>query len=414
MRVLIGAGYYAPEMIAIGKYNHEMATWLAARGHDVRVVAMPPHFPSWKVFPGYRSWRWSREEIDGIPVWRCPQYVPARPRGLSRMAWMISYAASSLPVMLRQAAWRPDVVIGVEPPLLAFAGARLCAWLSGARLHLHVQDLEIDAAFDLGVLRGSTARTLASALERWMMRGCDQVSTISTRMRERLLAKGVPPDKASLLRNWVTLPEAPPAGTRERVRAALGLPAGARLLLYSGNMGAKQGLEALVEMARRLAARDDVHLLLAGDGPTRPRLLALAADLPRVHFLPLQPLDRFIELLHAADVHLLPQRAAAADLVMPSKLGAMMASGQPVVAGASPGTELHDVLQDRGIAVPPEDADAFAAATLRLLDDPALAARLGAAARQYARTVLDRDAVLGAFERDLLDQRVVSGQGASA
>lgn len=107
------------------------------------------------------------------------------------------------------------------------------------------------------------------------------------------------------------------------------------------------------------------------------------------------------ELLAMADIHLLPQGADAADLVMPSKLTGMLASGRPVVATANAGTELASVVADCGLVVSPEKPKVFADAIRLLANDAALRARLGASGRAYAEAHLDRDAVLGKFEVDL-------------
>lgn len=123
--------------------------------------------------------------------------------------------------------------------------------------------------------------------------------------------------------------------------------------------------------------------------------------LANVRFLDLQPVDRLGDLLGLADIHLLPQRADAADLVMPSKLTGMLSSGRPVVAGARAETELGKVASECGIAVPPDDAKAFAAAVVSLASQPELRSELGRHARAYAETRFDRDAVLAQFERDL-------------
>ena len=108
-----------------------------------------------------------------------------------------------------------------------------------------------------------------------------------------------------------------------------------------------------------------------------------------------------MELLELAAVHLLPQVDAAADLVLPSKLANMLLSGRPVIATALAGTGLFDEVDGCGVAVPPGDAAALAAAVVRLADDPALAARLGAAARTRAAERWSREAILAEFERRL-------------
>ncbi len=150
-----------------------------------------------------------------------------------------------------------------------------------------------------------------------------------------------------------------------------------------------------------------MRFVFCGNGAGRADLEARCAGLPNVTFLDLQPLERLGDLLTCADIHLLPQRADAADLVMPSKLTGMLASGRPVVVTAHPGTEVARVVEGCGRVVPPEQADVFADAIAALADDAEQRARFGAAARRYAEENLDKDAVLRRFEAELLK---LSGQ----
>ena len=412
MRILVHGINFSPELTGIGKYTGEFAQWLAARGHEVRVVTAPPYYPQWRVADGWSRWR-HRIERHATPgpgsmtVVRCPLWVPQRPSGLRRVLHLASFVLSSFPAMLAQVAWRPQVVWVVEPALGCAPQALWVARLSGARAWLHVQDFEVDAAFDLGLLRGARRRAAALGIERWLMSRFDRVSAISERMVERLRAKGVTPQRASLFRNWVDLdaitsqPTAAQGGVnvwRER----LGVGPQQVVALYSGNMGGKQGLEVLADVARRLAARNDIIFVLCGQGPARVSLETTCVGLGNVRFLDLQPLSELDALLNMADIHLLPQRADAADLVMPSKLTGMLASGRPVIAAAHPETALAEAVRGCGAAVEPECAAAMADAIAALADDAPRRAALGAAARQRAEAQLGRDAVLRSVERDML------------
>lgn len=405
MKILIHGINFAPDLVGIPKYTSEMTGWLAEHGHEVRVVTAPPYYPAWRVPEGYRAGRykrdrWASPEGTEADVWRCPMWVPARPSGKSRLLHLASFAVSSFPVMLSQAVWRPDVVVVVEPTLFCTPGALLTALLARAKTWLHIQDLEVDAAFDMGLLPKGRVRGIALAFERWLLRRFDRVSTISEAMRDRVLAKGVKPGRVGLFPNWVNVASIAPMTQPSGFREELGLVDGTRVALYAGNLGEKQGLELLVEAAQRLRDREDLLFVIAGSGSGRQRLEALAEGLPNVTFLPLQPLERLNDLLNLADVHLLPQRADAADLVMPSKLTGMVASGRPVVATAAPETQVGKVVAGCGLVVPPGDGAAFAEAIAALVDDAERRAALGAAARSYAESDLAQEAIMARFERD--------------
>jgi colanic acid biosynthesis glycosyl transferase WcaI len=414
VKILLYGLNFSPELTGIGKYTGEMAEWLAAQGHEVRVVTAPPYYPTWRVAEGYSGARYkvqdSRDKIQGnnsggLVVYRCPLWVPARPSGLTRLLHLASFALASFPVMLRLAFWRPDVVLVVAPAFFCAPGAWLTARLCGAKAWLHIQDYEIDAAFDLGLLKGERLRRFVEAMERWLLRRFDVVSTISQRMVERAVAKGVAPERAVFFRNWVELDAiAPGAAAASRYRAELAIPEDAIVALYSGNMGAKQGLEILSEAARRCP---QVQFVFCGNGAGRADLEAQCCSLTNVRMLDLQPAERLGELLTCADIHLLPQRADAADLVMPSKLTGMLASGRPVVATAHAGTEVAKIVEGCGIVVPPEDAAAFAEAIAMLANDAGRRSALGGAGRRYAEEHLGRGTVLGKFEAELL--RLVDG-----
>jgi colanic acid biosynthesis glycosyl transferase WcaI len=420
MRILIHSINFCPEPVGVGKYTGEMASWLAARGHEVRIVTSPPHYPQWRVSPEYRAWKYSRERhpvrdnlghLSGnslpsaakMEVFRCPIWVPRSPNGLRRLFYPASFGLSSWPAMLRQIAWRPDVALLVEPTLFCSFQALLVAGLSGAKAWLHVQDFEVDAAFELGDFSSPVVRQLAHAAERFLMQRFDRVSSISGRLVERLIAKGVNASQCLLFPNWVDTSAIYPLPGPSPLRQKFGIPDQAIVALYSGNMGKKQGLELLAEASHQLAPRrPDIQFVFCGEGSYRDTFSRLAGEARNVMFLPVQPADRLNDLLNLADIHLLPQRANAADLVMPSKLTGMLASGRAVVATAGTGSQLFTVLDGRGMLTPPGNVNAFVSAVIRLADDRDLRRQLGEEARKYAIRCLQRDEILGQFELSLM------------
>ena len=405
MRILIHGINFSPELVGIGKYTGEMADWLARRGHEVRVVTAPPFNPASKIGEGYSAWRYRREESPttggsgSLTTFRCPLFVPRHPSTVKRISHLASFACTSLPVMLLQVFWRPSLVLVIEPTAFCIPAAAITAWLSGARSWLHVQDFEMDAGFAVGMLKSHRLRDLLTALEKKLLLRFNRVSTISSKMLDRLHEKGFPATRSILFPNWVDTNRIFPTGVPSPLRDELGIPPKAVVALYSGTMGRKQGLEILAAVADRLA-NNNIQFVFCGEGPFRETLASLSTQLPNVRWLPLQPIDRLNDLMNLADIHLLPQCAEIADLVMPSKLTGILASGRPVVTTASAGTQLALAVQDCGLRVPADDAAAFAAAIARLAEDPALRTQLGQNARKCAEMTLDKEKVLTLIEKE--------------
>jgi colanic acid biosynthesis glycosyl transferase WcaI len=393
VKILIYSLNFAPELTGIGRYNSEMARWLQQHGHAVRVIAAPPYYPAWAVAEPYRAWSYTVEDREGVEVLRCPIWVPSNPTGWRRIAHLASFALSSLAGLWRCLGWRPDVVLVTEPPLACAPGALAFCGISGARSWLHVQDLEIDAGFGLGFMKRPWLRKLVSRAERLVLRRFDRVTTISTGMRNVLASRVDSDQEVGLMRNWVDTDAVRPVdGSRFRVE--LGIAEGDIVCMYSGSMAAKQGLDILADVIERLRDRLDIHFVLCGTGASRAELEARVGQLPRVHFLELQPAERLAELLSTADVHLLPQRADVDGFVMPSKLCGIFASARPVVVTARPTGELAQLVAEKGVVVPPGDDEAFSNAIVSLAADPVRRHVLGLSARAYAEGVLDIDAVL--------------------
>jgi colanic acid biosynthesis glycosyl transferase WcaI len=240
-------------------------------------------------------------------------------------------------------------------------------------------------------------------------------------MLDRLRAKGVAEGRIELLPNWVDLAGIRPQNAQERgsnpYRRELGIREDQLAVMYSGSMNKKQGLELIAEAIVRRAPDPGLVWLLAGEGPSRVVLERVSAGRPDVRLLPLQPAERMNDWLNAADLHLLPQKAGAADLVLPSKLLGMLASGRPVLACSPAGSELAELAEQAGLCVQPDDPRAFLAGLEALLASPRLRREKGARGRQLAEERYGREAVLTRLEQRLWELRstavaaVAAGRG---
>ncbi|MEB3235602.1 MAG: WcaI family glycosyltransferase [Cyanobacteriota bacterium] len=419
MNVLIVSLNFAPEIVGIGRYSTGMATWLARSGHRVTVLSAPPYYPQWQIQKPYRN-GFATEQVQGLVIQRCPLFVPRTPSAVKRLLHLGTFALSVTMQLLRQLAqprdhW-PDRVIVVAPALFAAIPALLFRDLCRLRGHglgawLHIQDFELDAAFALGFLQVPQLKRIAAATESLLLRRFDGVSTLSPAMAHKLRQKQVSEGAIRLFPNWVHCADYASAPSPElhkacqAMRNELAIPAEAVIVLYAGSMGRKQGLELLAQAAIHCRDQPLIWWVFCGCGPAAEELQQACNGLAQQRFLPLQAEARYRLLMQAADLHVLPQQDGAADLVMPSKLLAMLASGRPVVATARPHTEVARVLQGDppcGLVTPPGDARGLAEAVKQLVASPALRQRLGEAARDQARSRWDHAAVLTRFEQDLV------------
>lgn len=405
MKILVYGINYSPELTGIGKYTGEMVEWMARQGHEVRVITAPPYYPQWQVGENYSAWRWKKEQ-GAATVWRCPLYVPKQPSTLKRLIHLGSFAASSFFPLLAQRSWKPDRIIGVVPTLFCTPGMRLLAKLSGAKTLLHIQDYEVDAMLGLGMAgkgKGGKVARLASRFERSGLHNVDNVSTISRSMMNKAREKGVPDDRVIFFPNWSEVSRFRDVTQAEAaaLRQQLGLPADKKIILYSGNIGEKQGLETAIEAAERLKDKP-WEFVIVGQGGGKARLEKMAAErgLSNVRFFPLQPYEALPALLKMADCHLVIQKRGAADAVLPSKLTNILAVGGNAVITAESETELGQLcLNYPGIAVcvEPESTPALVQGIEACLGLP----KFNTVAREYAERTLEKENVLSQFIADI-------------
>lgn len=407
MRILFVGINFWPEPTGIGKYSGELAAHLAAAGHQVTVITTPPYYPHWKVQPPYRGWWYTQETWHGVRAIRCPLFVPRKVTGLTRLVHLLSFAFSAMPVIVYQMFKQPDLIFNVAPTLFSANIASYALKKNRNRNWLHIQDFELDAALELGILRRLPfVERMARAWERSVYRRFGTVSTISRAMMDKLLEKGVPKDKTVYFPNWIDPSLVYPLTEENPYRSELGFSPKETVVLYSGSIGQKQGLENLIAAMRLLEPEKHIHLVICGEGPGKAGLEETARDLENVHFLPVQPVEGLNELLNLADIHALPQKAGAADLVMPSKLLGMLASGKPVIAACPKGSELYVVVNETGMVVSPEDPAEFAQAIQHLAQHKGLRESMGKRGRERVMQVYSADRIFAD-----LDHRFISVAG---
>jgi colanic acid biosynthesis glycosyl transferase WcaI len=265
-----------------------------------------------------------------------------------------------------------------------------------------VQDFEVNAFFGLMHSGGGLFKRIILFFERILLRGFDKVSTISDGMIKLAEAKGVEGQNVLKLPNWSEIQRFESVDRDKKILTSFGIDPAKNIVLYSGNMGEKQGLELVIKAAQHFRAATNIHFLLVGDGAEKQRLESMAEtyDLENVTFAPLQPYVDLPLLLASADCHLVLQKRLPNEAFFPSKLTNILAVGGNSVISADNDTSLSKLCRDYpGIAkcVEPESLSALIDGIEAVLTWP----KTNDVARNYARSNLDKDAVLARFIRDL-------------
>lgn len=384
---------YAPEPTGIAPYTAGMAEGLARTGDHVRVITGYPHYPQWRVNPGY-SGSTMTENIAGVRIRRVRHYVPAQPGLANRLLMELIFGMRAV-----ASRWgRVDAVVMVSPALFSTGLAMLKARILRVRSLIWVQDI-----YSLGVSESGTGGNVAARLlrriERSILRSASGVIVIHERFTRYLVDElGIEPEKIHVVRNW-SHTSVVTGANRSRVRRSHGWEPHETVVLHAGNMGAKQGLENVVH-ASRLADQHEssIRFVMLGHG-NRRRALQDMGENTRLQFIDPLPDGEFEDTLAAADILLVNERPGLTEMCVPSKLTSYFNTGLPVIVATDASSITAEELERAAAGVRVDAAqpqDLLNAATTLSLDG-VLSRAYGEAGRAFKERYLSEEEAVKSF-----------------
>ena len=392
----------------------ELAVDLQAKGHQVTVLTTTPHFnrdPEAELRQPFRNHRGPvlrRSDYHGIPVYHT--FMPRKGKSilLRLLGWTGFHLISAVAGMTTVS--RPDVIIAPSPPLTIGVFAWILGKFHGAPYIYNVQEIYPDIAVRLGALRNKRLIGLLERLERFVYRKGGKIAVIAPRMRQRLLNKGVPPEKVEVIPNFVDIEDLSPLSKdndfsrQHKIHERY-------VISYAGNMGPAQGLESFIDAAALLQSEPEIHFLMMGDGILKDSLKKRVdkLGLKNFTFLPYQPYSTMPQIYAASDICLVPQTILTGCDAIPSKVYRIMACARPVLATTDSDSDLAHLIKDAGCGgtVPPGRASDLADVIYKAFQDQARWKEMGEAGRAHVVGHYSRLAVTQQYH-DLI-QRVVNG-----
>jgi colanic acid biosynthesis glycosyl transferase WcaI len=413
--LLISYNFY-PEPTGIGKYNGEMISWFVSKGYDCTVITSYPYYPYWKVQEPYykkRFWYTVEESVDAksggsLRIYRCPQYVPANPSGVKRIILDLTFLFSAaMPLLGLLFSKKIDYVLTIAPSFQVGLLGVLFRKFQRSKFLYHIQDLQIEAAQDLKMIKSQKVINLLFKIENYILNRSDVVSTISPGMVTKVKSKTQ--KDVLLFPNWTDTNSFYPIKSKTNLMKEFSYLPSDKIILYSGAIGEKQGLDSILKIADQLRNVGDLKFIICGSGPYKKELQNLADQLKlqNVNFMPLQDYSKFNDFLNLADVHLVIQKASASDLVMPSKLTTILAVGGLAIITANPGSGLYSLVKEHniGVLVEAENADSLKECILKVINGDYN--EIGRNARKYAEDYLSTEEVLLSYEASIQNRKVV-------
>ena len=390
MHILLITPNYYPEVNAPATRQYEHCRRWAELGHQVTVITPAPNWPTGKVFPGYKN-RWlTREEHEGVEVLRVWTWISANRGFLMRTLAFVSFMLRA--VIATLGVRRVDVVVATSPQFFAGLAGAIGSWLKRRPFVLEVRDIWPESIVDVGAMRRSWIIRALEWLERCMYRSANHIVTVGPGYRDKLLQRGVPAEKISIVTNGVNLDVWRPGPPSEEL---LNNHASQDKFVcsYVGTIGMAHGLEVVLDAAAKLKARQDdsVVFWLVGDGARRQALEDHAKQrrLDNVRFLGQVSKSQVQQVLRSSDACLVHLRGTELfGTVIPSKIFETMAVEAPIIMGVR--GEAQQVVLDAAAGVPmePEQADSLIEAIQRLR--PGLPANNG---RAYVTQFYNREAL---------------------
>ena len=394
MKILFFSHYFPPEGNAPASRTYENCKRWVKAGHSVTVVTCAPNCPSGMVYEGYRNrFRRQREEIDGIEVVRVWTYIAANKGTVRRIVNYLSYMFSAVWVSLFLP--KPDIIISTSPQFFNGWAGVIASRLRRVPFILEIRDIWPESIQAVGALQSGMLVRLLEWLEIRMYAAAKHIVTVGEGYKQRLLEKGVPEGKISIIMNGVDRELFYPREPDESLKGKLGLE-GKFICSYIGTIGMASALDVVLRAGEILTAkkRNDIFFLMIGDGAVREDLENDVSKLAleNVIFTGRQDkglIPNFLSISDACLVHL--KKTDLFATVMPSKIFEIAGMRRPIIMGVGGFAAQIVEAAKAGIIIEPENEQELVAAVEQLAGDPQLGERYGKAGEAYIVERYDRE-----------------------
>lgn len=380
-KILLITQWFDPEPTFKGLV---FARELVRLGFEVEVVTGFPNYPGGKLYPGYRMKWLSREMIEGVLVTRVPLYLSHDRSVVRRVLNYVSFATTAFLYGLFGAK-KPDVIYSYHPPLTVGIAAVFIKYLRRVPVVYDIQDMWPDTLKATGMIINRRALLLVGKMSDFVYSQVDQIIVLSPGFKKLLTARGVSEGKIEMIYNWCDeeslgspindVPAAFPDRSKYRI-------------LFAGNMGKAQALDAVLDAARIIAREyPKICFVFMGKGLEVVHLKEVAKkmELDNIYFLPPVPMAEVGNVLKEADallVHL--KKDPLFRITIPSKTQAYMAVGKPILMAVNGDAEELVKRGNCGVIAESENPESIAAAAITLFENNAsMSQEMGKNSREF-------------------------------
>jgi colanic acid biosynthesis glycosyl transferase WcaI len=344
MKILVSSINFHPDHSGIAIYSTDLAVFLAEKSQQVSMVTGFSYYPRWRKIEEDKGILFRINNFKNIKVYRGYLYVPRKLTTIKRSLHDLSFLASAFLNFFR--AGRHNVIIAITPPLLLGLVGLFFKKLWGAKLIIHIQDFQLEAALSLGMVRKGFIIKILDQIDRFIYNKCDLIIPITDGMKEIVKSKQIKEEKLFVVHNWIDVENVSRMGKAGEFLKAHPELRDKFLVAYAGNLGIKQGIETLVHLANSTRKNEGIHYLIIGDGGERERLINLGKSL-KLHnltFLPFMDHDIYYNMLRDIHILFMSQKAKSGNVFFPSKILGIMAQSKPIILSADYSSELSQFI----------------------------------------------------------------------
>ena len=404
MKILVSSINFYPDHSGIALYSTDLPVFFAEKGQQVSMVTGFSYYPRWVKRKEDKGVLFRTEEYRGVKVYRGYLYVPRKLTTLKRLLHDLSFIVSALCNFFR--AGRHDVIVVLTPPLLLGLVGLLLKRLWRAKLVVHIQDFQLEAALSLGMLKENILIRLLAKLDSYIYRKCDLVVPITQGMKEVVVAKGVDEKKTFVVYNWIDINEAAQKGQKGIFISSYPKLLDKFIIAYAGNLGVKQGVDIILYLAEKTRHNTDIHYFIIGEGADKERLMNIASHkkISNVTFHPFLNQEQYYNMLRDIHVSAITQKSKTGNVFFPSKILGILAQSKPILLSADLDSELAKFISENGCGLAAAAGDIESLARhVKYLSRPG--AELSKIGKQCFSVVqqFEREKILSAYLLKIID-----------